>query len=790
MPKSVSDLEKEILALEQQKINIEIKIWNAKDNLLKARAAVVQASNAIINAVPAGSALQLQSQATSSMRNDHGQSQASTQIQENEDSRPTDLNSTPQPHNVSISASVNLGRVNHDMLLNNHRLATTSTQAQHASVDTNTVLSNNSVSSKELSPSSNLQKHFQTDAQCARIGMVPPTSRASPAFDVSRRQQAPLSTIGSSNSQQGAASSYREIPRMQQGPITVTAPHHGPVSINPFPHYRQLKAGVSSPQVGNLPSKQYPSFVPDDTPARAVRESPLLGSTATQTSPTPSRGALLYGPQSFDHQAQQTPTTNTFSFYAGLQPSDLNSTSHNDYMKSNADEPSPPTSRTSAGLGRGLTKKPREPASLSTPDGDSRSSVRSDSSLQRKRTPSIEITNQRPRQRLRSEDSRVMTPPLNDNMNIKPKYGAVAESDSFSGFKPVEGHHPVAIGDINEYNTAPPPTQPKRSDEEQKNSYTFGRPPQSYQSPKSLTPTQQAPPTAHMSDAHLTGDQHPDLYAREINESYSSAGEEDQNQHSPSSDKHQQQRTRRQPSGTPALLASHPPTNLKGPRPVRPRKPQGSYKTPEFKLLSAAERHDLETRFCCQVAKIIGSKICVNKPPVPYDNVGIFERLRVRLLGQGNSEDRHGDSGKCFLMLLVAVLRCIMSANMALQTNQRSTAPGPIFRMTHGGCYRTMSDWGSAKGVRLRLLVCSYPFLALDISSPKMQLTRKTGNARVMCYRMRLTSILDARMREIKQCIYECEIDFDASDWEGRRRRVDTWFGEEDFEEASHDAAR
>jgi len=45
-------------------------------------------------------------------------------------------------------------------------------------------------------------------------------------------------------------------------------------------------------------------------------------------------------------------------------------------------------------------------------------------------------------------------------------------------------------------------------------------------------------------------------------------------------------------------------------------------------------------------------------------------------------------------------------------------------------------------------------------------------------------------MKEIKACIYECEMDFDATDWEGRRRKVDTWFSPEDFQEACHDGTR
>jgi len=59
-----------------------------------------------------------------------------------------------------------------------------------------------------------------------------------------------------------------------------------------------------------------------------------------------------------------------------------------------------------------------------------------------------------------------------------------------------------------------------------------------------------------------------------------------------------------------------------------------------------------------------------------------------------------------------------------------------------------------------------------------------------MCYRMRLTSILDARMKEMKQCLNECEQDFAADDPDGRRNRINTWFSENDYKEATHDAKR
>lgn len=60
------------------------------------------------------------------------------------------------------------------------------------------------------------------------------------------------------------------------------------------------------------------------------------------------------------------------------------------------------------------------------------------------------------------------------------------------------------------------------------------------------------------------------------------------------------------------------------------------------------------------------------------------------------------------------------------------------------------------------------------------------GNARVMCYRMRLQSVLDQRMRDLKDALFACEVETEAEDHEGRCRIIDEWFWEEDFEEDSH----
>ena len=60
------------------------------------------------------------------------------------------------------------------------------------------------------------------------------------------------------------------------------------------------------------------------------------------------------------------------------------------------------------------------------------------------------------------------------------------------------------------------------------------------------------------------------------------------------------------------------------------------------------------------------------------------------------------------------------------------------------------------------------------------------GNARVMCYRMRLSSILDHRMRELRDALLCCELETEVDNHEGRCKIIDEWFWEEDFEEDSH----
>ncbi|KAK5939886.1 hypothetical protein PMZ80_008268 [Knufia obscura] len=747
MPESILDLERKILALEQQKINIEIKIWNAKDNLLNAQVNQAQALNTPIDSVSSGSGFHGHGQQANVTQNDVRPPQISTQSQENQNSRSADLNSTPQPRNVSPSVSAKTGsgdRYNEPM--NNQGLPTGSSQDEQTPFNGNNQPSNNPTSLYDASPSVNLEQQAQVNAQYARVEiMAPSTSRPSTAMSNLRSQQMPPPPIRSPNPRQGATSPRRQPSRMQQRQIAAPTPRSSSTTINPFLHYGQANPAATSPRLQNLPPTQYPSFLPDDTSGSGPHIDAQSGNNTTQASPTSTHYAPQYGQGPLYQQAQQVPTASTFSFYTGLHGIPPNPALPHDYSNPNVNERSILASRTAPGLGKGLTKKSKDVPSQSQRGRGSDASSPSNHTLQRKRTPSVEITDQRPRQRLRSEDSRVMTPPLNDNGNdnIKSEDSPMRDSDPFGGFRPAVPGQPLTFGAIDEYNAAPPPTRPQRSNDEiaeRENLDTTHGPPQSRQPRTGRSSQAQPPPTkGHTANFLRTGNRPP------INENYNTSDNEEEPEPestSPTSNQNNPRR-RRAPTGTPALLAQSEIDNTDAPRPSRPRKAPGSYKTAEFKPLSPAEKNALEKRFCCQVAKIIGSKICVSRPPVPFDGVPILERLKDRLLGEGEGEGEDESDDKKYR----------------------------TYTDFHTDAKRMLGDYvklGQCEGC---------PF-------------EVTGNARVMCYRMRLISILDARMKEIKQCIYECEMDFAADDWEGRRRKVDEWFSREDFEAASHDASK
>lgn len=60
------------------------------------------------------------------------------------------------------------------------------------------------------------------------------------------------------------------------------------------------------------------------------------------------------------------------------------------------------------------------------------------------------------------------------------------------------------------------------------------------------------------------------------------------------------------------------------------------------------------------------------------------------------------------------------------------------------------------------------------------------GNARVMCYRIRLQSIVEDRMRQLRDAIITCEFETEKEDHAGRCKIIDEWFWEEDFEADNH----
>ena len=52
----------------------------------------------------------------------------------------------------------------------------------------------------------------------------------------------------------------------------------------------------------------------------------------------------------------------------------------------------------------------------------------------------------------------------------------------------------------------------------------------------------------------------------------------------------------------------------------------------------------------------------------------------------------------------------------------------------------------------------------------------KTGNARVMCWRMRLEAVLDDKIRDLRMRLRECEEGYVAEDMEGKRGCIDGAF--------------
>lgn len=793
MPKSIQDLEREVLILEQQKISIEIRIWNAKDNLLRAQTSQGRTSDNDNDPPTSGASLQDQRQTATAPQGNVRMTQASGQGQENDNSRPADSHSTRQQRTVSPLGSLEPGsRDSHDTFVNNQRLLPDSVHLGQISVSTNQPEPSTSIPQKQLSVSSKPVPFTaqQINAEYARLGLVPPPSRPSTALSDVRSQQMPPPQIRSPFLEQEAVFSPQEAPQLEQGQIAALKPSQGPTHNNPL-QYGRPNGAASSPRLPKMPPKQYDGLFPNDTSAGTLETLLQPGRNTAQGPPTLTHNELQNSRSTFDPQTQQRSLTDVFSFYEaqGIQQ---DHTSQHAYTSSETDQRLPSATGTVPRLGRGLTKKYKDAASPSPLNKSSDSATRTNNPLQRKRTPSVEVTEQRPRQRLRSEDSRVLTPPLNENDGIKSEDGIMSDSDVFNSIVPAE-HGQQTIPDIiYEFNATPPLTRPQGSrypEREPSNSNTSQRALQKWERATSHIYRHQQPSIAGRSADYLKNG------GRQINEHYSEE-EEDTSQ-----DLQQRPRKRRQATGTPALIAEAtkdtPGINHVAPRSARPRKPQGSYKTPEYKPLSPAERHDLEKRFCCQVAKIIGSKICVNKPPMPFDNVRIFDRLRERLLGKGFGGGEEGDEGRskspftpCWLELIDVIDTPTDEGFTADSTEKYRTATD-----FQNDARRMLQDYvklGHCEGCPFEVTGMFYLLsCALSFSAFGSQLTDLgPGNARVMCYRMRLTSILDARMREIKQCIYECEIDFDASDWEGRRKRVDTWFSDEDFQEAGHDATR
>lgn len=83
----------------------------------------------------------------------------------------------------------------------------------------------------------------------------------------------------------------------------------------------------------------------------------------------------------------------------------------------------------------------------------------------------------------------------------------------------------------------------------------------------------------------------------------------------------------------------------------------------------------------------------------------------------------------------------------------------------------------------------SSPHIVKSFASPSFDIPRKlltvsvSGNPRVMCWRMRLESVLDQKMRDLKTCLKNCVENFTPDDVQGRIDYVDTWFNQAELQD-------
>lgn len=211
-----------------------------------------------------------------------------------------------------------------------------------------------------------------------------------------------------------------------------------------------------------------------------------------------------------------------------------------------------------------------------------------------KRPSSVELVDQRPKQRRRIEPDRVMTPPLNEMHNsrmIDENYDESDEAEeSLSDQSP--GPHSTTTAQSKGSSKKSKKTMAKRTHQRSKISSSLR--------------------TRH------TDTGHPETQApMPHGQTHKDNELEVESSHTTQVDPDMEIRDRRKQ------------------RAARRRQP-GYTKSKPQNYLSPTERNTLEMRFCANVTKIIGSKICVSMPPLPYDQEPIFDRLRSRFRSQAN----------------------------------------------------------------------------------------------------------------------------------------------------------
>lgn len=201
-------------------------------------------------------------------------------------------------------------------------------------------------------------------------------------------------------------------------------------------------------------------------------------------------------------------------------------------------------------------------------------------------------------------------------------------------------------------------------------------------------------------------------------------------------------------SGTPQVIAEghyessddeSGTTNYAG-RLRKNRKQPGEQYYPTFgEPLTTSDRKAIEMRFAAKIGKMIGSKICLSNPPKPADTKSIATRIKARFGGIPGEEDER---------------------------------------------YHTVQDFDRDVRSMLRMYT--------DLGGPCGKCRFKSkGSDRIMCYRYRMQSVVDQRLRMLPDCIRACELEVDPTlepmkAQEARIKKVDEYFRDQDFEPDDH----